>query len=976
MALKIPFILFCTFIAFGIDIYAQEPFHINYTTENGLPSNEVYCAYQDTTGYIWFGTDNGVSRYDGYTFENFGTKHGLERMEINKIIPDSQGMVWFSSFFGKVYSFIDNEFVPYKWNNILDKFKETISFIDLQGIDKNGNFYFSLQSVGVLIIDKLGNHTLLSPDCGFCLMSYKNEKSIFIVEQCAKRSNTNFVKENSAAISKGIRDMYNYDKDFKLISKTKIDEEPLSGNPKYFVWNDSIYLFSLYQRLNIMYHGQIKKSIKIPSHINVISRISNDLFLGLSGGNGLYKYNEWSITNLKLSEKWLQGTDVSFILKDHNNGHWITTINNGVFYITNDKIRVYKNYFGYEEKKFTAIFPEGQGDAVSISYEGNIIMFKNYKNDKTIKVKRAISSPDVFKQDNIIFLRSHFISGKGKVKFKSDWPTIFERKPKQSSFYGANRNFLHKKNKMSFDLFIDQSLNSDFIWDIFRPKDDSLWMATNGGLKMLSGNFVLPIVEELKNVKTISIDQLSSGNIVVGTKGKGIFILNPKKKILSNIDNSDGLSSDIIEYLWVDEMDNVWVATYNGLNKIQMDRNNKPFIRQFHMNHGLPSEEINMVRTSGDNIWLATGNGVVIFKEPETDTTTFVPEIKEIYLNGTKLASGLKKKFQHDENNIRIDFHNFDMTLGNTTFYKFRMNAKEVWNIQQSNSLSFLNLNPGIYKIEVQAKNKDGYWSDSLLIPVTILRPWWLSWYFIIFSMSVIGLWIYLYYTSRIKMIRSEQRLKNQMLTYEKQALLAQMNPHFIFNAFSAIQYYINTKATKKADDYLTDFSYLIRKILDNSGKKDILLSEEIKLLTLYTQLEARRFDNKFIVNIFVDDEIDTDVTRIPCMLIQPLVENAINHGLMHLTERKGKLQINFMDYNGSLRIVIEDNGVGMEKSKGTSLHKMFDSYGLKLLDDRISSYRNSGEYYITLTHEDLYDGSISAGTKFTMDIVKGKLEY
>jgi sensor histidine kinase YesM len=581
---------------------------------------------------------------------------------------------------------------------------------------------------------------------------------------------------------------------------------------------------------------------------------------------------------------------------------------------------------------------------------------------------------DVLKFEKFIFGRANLVYNNESV-FKNKWPATYERKIKTDYFYGAERQYVYQylPGEGKFKWIIDQRQNNDHIWDIFRSSDGQVWLATVEGVKILKNTTLVPVMPELNHTNTISIDQLSTGQMVVGTKGKGVFVYDEGECNMINITTTIGLSTDLVEYLWVDDNDDIWVATLKGLNKIYRTSSAGFSVRQFHQRHGLPSEDIYMVRTYGKDIWLATSKGLAVFSEPPADYMTFIPEISHMYINDKKKQAQEVKSLTYEENSIRIELYNLDYTQSNQVKYRYRMQNRDEWTQEPSNTLNFINLTSGNYRLEIQAANKDGFWSKSLVLPFTILRPWWLSWYFIIFSISVIGLWIFLFYRSRIKMIKSEQKLKNQMLTYEKQALLAQMNPHFIFNAFSAIQYYINTKATKKADDYLTDFSYLIRKILDNSGKKDILLSEEIKLLTLYTQLEARRFDNKFIVNIFVDDEIDTDVTRIPCMLIQPLVENAINHGLMHLTDRKGQLQINFMDYNGSLRIVIEDNGVGMEKSKGTSLHKMFDSYGLKLLDDRITSYRNSGEYYITLTNEDLYEGSIPAGTKFTMDIAQGK---
>lgn len=975
MALKILLIFGCFFIVFGINVHAQEPFHINYTTESGLPSNEVYCVYQDTTGYVWFGTENGVSRYDGYTFENFGLENGLDKLEINKILSDHTGKVWFSSFFGNVYYREGNQFCPYRWNHILEKFKKKSNIVNLQHIDQAGTFFFRVNYKGILLIYEDGREQIIQSDCGVCEVVLINESGFSITESASNVKLPDFFSQYKNAIENGERKIHVYEMKNKREYQEILKNEPYSSNnSQTYQWNDSLTLYSMYRQIYIINGGKFVPVLTTPSPVNIYFRDNSDLYIGHQKNDGIHIYRNWKPFLQMKPEKWLTGSEISWVLRDGNQGLWVTTINHGVYYFPNDKVKVYLIEGIEKNQKFTALLPFGKGDVAAINYDGLLIFLKNYQHDLQIQFENRSNIPDISQNQEFTFIRGYRVNKKSEyLLFKTNLPNRFERKRKFESFYGADRTnlFLYNPKTKTFDIIFDERLNSDFIFDLYRDHQNTLWLATNVGLKTFKDNKLKNAAPSLQNIKTISIDQLKSGQIIIGTKGKGVYIYDQKNSTGTYINKAHGLSSDLIEYIWVDDFDNIWVATLKGLNKIIISSDQGIKVRQYHTQHGLPSEEINMVRTYGRDIWLATGKGLTFFKDKALDTTTQVPALIHFFVNGKVILH--QNRFQHYENNIRIDLKNYDFARGNKVKYRYKLNHNDKWTIQSINSLNFINLAPGNYHLEVQAENKDGFWSKSFLFPFTILRPWWLSWYFIIFSISVIGLWIFLYFRSRIKMIRSEQKLKNQMLTYEKQALLAQMNPHFIFNAFSAIQYYINTKATKKADDYLTDFSYLIRKILDNSGKKDILLSEEIKLLTLYTQLESRRFDNKFIVNIFVDDDIDTDVTRIPCMLIQPLVENAINHGLMHLTERKGQLQINFVDYIGSLRIVIEDNGVGMEKSKGTSLHKMFDSYGLKLLDDRISSYRNSGEYYITLTHEDLYEGSIPAGTKFTMDIAKGK---
>lgn len=174
--------IICLFWLWQMSLLSQEAYKINFTTSDGLPSDEVYCSYQDTSGYMWFGTENGVTRFDGYTFENFGIKNGLDKLEINQILPDQNGKVWFGSFFGKVYSWGGNQFDPYPYNHILEKYKKKSNIVNLQHIDPEGTFYFKINYVGILLISKDGNEQLLQADCGSCSSLVKTASGFLLTD--------------------------------------------------------------------------------------------------------------------------------------------------------------------------------------------------------------------------------------------------------------------------------------------------------------------------------------------------------------------------------------------------------------------------------------------------------------------------------------------------------------------------------------------------------------------------------------------------------------------------------------------------------------------------------------------------------------------------------------------------------------------------------------------------------------------------
>jgi len=172
----------------------------------------------------------------------------------------------------------------------------------------------------------------------------------------------------------------------------------------------------------------------------------------------------------------------------------------------------------------------------------------------------------------------------------------------------------------------------------------------------------------------------------------------------------------------------------------------------------------------------------------------------------------------------------------------------------------------------------------------------------------------------------------------EMKALRAQMNPHFIFNSLNSIQKYILKNDTFAASQYLTKFSKLIRLILDHSNQNFISLSSEIELLKLYVEIEDMRFDNQFDYHFEIAENLNSESIQIPSMIIQPYIENAIWHGLLH-KETKGILSITFKEKDGCIKVIVDDDGIGREKALEIKSKQVLKkkSYGLQITEDRIA---------------------------------------
>jgi LytS/YehU family sensor histidine kinase len=256
---------------------------------------------------------------------------------------------------------------------------------------------------------------------------------------------------------------------------------------------------------------------------------------------------------------------------------------------------------------------------------------------------------------------------------------------------------------------------------------------------------------------------------------------------------------------------------------------------------------------------------------------------------------------------------------------------------------SYTNIPPGKYVLELRSGGI-GYWNPvGLRLPIRIVPPFWQTTWFIVLMTLLALSTAWAAYQLRMRQVRHKAELQRkfeaQLARVEMAALRAQMNPHFVFNCLSSINRYILVNQAEAASSYLNKFAKLIRLILDNSKTEFVPLDKEIEALKLYVDMEKMRFDDKFQFEIFVEPGLQPEHLEIPPLLIQPFVENAIWHGLMH-KKALGTLQVRITQGAQGLCIEIEDDGIGRAKaaelkSRSAQEHK---SHGTQLSADRIAN--------------------------------------
>jgi ligand-binding sensor domain-containing protein len=544
-------------------------------------------------------------------------------------------------------------------------------------------------------------------------------------------------------------------------------------------------------------------------------------------------------------------------------------------------------------------------------------------------------------------------------------------------------HFLHVPNDPN-------SLSDNTIRSLYQDKLGIIWIGTQtGGLnrfdprtntfshfkhsphdpKSLSSNSIYAILEDHR------------GRLWLGTAAGGLNCLDRETATFTSYTVKDGLPNDVVYGILEDDRGHLWLSTNQGLCKFDPETKK---CTNYSEKDGLQSNEFNATacfKNRKGEMFFGGINGFNVFHPDSVRNNTYVPPIE---ITGFRVFDTLQTyspdeiQLSYRENFLAFEFAALNYLQPEKNQYAYMLEGfdKNWIYCGTRRYASYTNLNSGTYTFRVKGSNNDGVWNQTgTAIRLVITPPFWTTWWFIALCLISLTSLVYLGYRNRIAQIRKEEQLKSEfnrkLGEVEMMALRAQMNPHFLFNCLNSINSFIMENDPDAASEYLTKFSRLIRLILNNSQPGAVTLASEIESIRLYVEMEAMRFNNRFSYKIIVDDELEINNIEIPPLLIQPYVENAIWHGLMH-RDSKGHLNIEFHQDDKYLCCSIEDDGVGRQqarilKSKSATRHK---SMGMQITSDRMAilnqlSHTNASVEVVDLVNADGQPG----GTKVVVRI-------
>ncbi len=948
------------FLILTIKIFPQEQLFRFYGVEQGLSSTEVYCGLQDDEGYVWFGTSRGVSRFDGYEFSNYTASDGLPANSVIKMFSDKWGRIWFSTYDGSL---------SYYEHGKIKHFPHNDSLLQLDKHYYVMNLFFDNDSV-LWVMPARGGIFKFYPDGKIEKIKIKapvDERAFFF-----KEKGDNFV--------------------FTTIKGKKTQE------PRLYKHNDSIFItgFKTAFRHNILKLEDKKFLVSLGSELFLVSdtlellqTYENDitgLYKDTEGNiwvtvmfDGAYKFLPQDLKNYK--QKFFYGKTPAPVFQDSEGGYWFTTIESGVYYTPSFQFNVYPI-----SENITAMAL--QNNTLYLSTFDKSLLACRLKNENLLGIstltfteKSNYAINDILAtQDGIYFLSRYLVKLKDK-KFQvidriSGGYRLFKTKNGHilSTVSGGFKEFVNDT------VFYEYKKQNFLISNAIYRQKDITWLGSVTGLyshcKDNDTLFYWGNVNPLLKARINDIQPYGK-YLLLATNGSGLFIFNPEDTSLFNFTSMLGLSSNFVNAIFVDK-DIIWLGTNKGLTKLQLffDTAGIKFKAiKFTKADGLASEEIKRIVKNGDFIFLATSGGLISFQPEKLKKTKTTPLLKlqKILVNDFEIKNQDEIILKPKQNNITFIYKGISYRADGKIIYRYKLfGLDERWSRTTEKQIRFPNLPPGKYRFELYASIDGVNWTPNpVKVEFYVKKPFTQTIFFyllVAFVLIIIGhfvLWL------RYRNIQRRLEIRKRLIASEQKALRSQMNPHFIFNALNSIRRYILENDPDKADYYLTSFAILMRKVLDNSKKDLIPLSEEIETLKLYTELEKMRFDDKFDFELIIDENIDTSDIQIPPMLIQPLLENAIWHGLAP-KQGKGKLLLKLeLTKKNYLQITVLDNGIGRDKAAEiSSKRKGHKSTGIQNIKDRIRYFSFLTKTNMKLEYEDLYDAQGNpAGTKVILII-------
>ncbi len=1023
------------FLSFSIhmkteSLFAQfdEKDFIQYTVKEGLTDNVITCITQDELGYLWLGTDIGLNRFDGSSFEKFYQSqpdHFLASSNIRVLknfgddqlaILGSEGFQWLNTRTYEMRNYFIPDTTPFKvmrnsaWDVVRlpgDQFGMTTSS-GFYVFNQNGTIDFRHDAYGLEDIGKkkifYGRNIFEVSDRELLLYTNENEITQFVIPTREYR-NVSCPDKQWCVFDYPLKSTGQY-----WLNKFQINRDEFLFIPRY----DSLVFYN--HRLGL----------KMVSHVpfNVLEEFSweskllvyNDTIALLSSG-----FDGFFILHLDRKagivrvdpHKFLSGHKIRSLFKDRDNRLWIGTSKGLLKQIlsppfiekfnwpTEDKSNDgYKDCFIHKGRLYLARF---SGDV------GLVIV-----DLATMRIINQIRFFDQDRESNQILTIQQYYADTLWLGTLSNiiW---FDTKTYR---YGKITNpEFQKHNAFSFPI-LGAATNDGYAWmtgyltseaaryhiasrtfKVFSPNTtpalpfntpksvvhDAYGDVWIGGHSLARWNNKQRVFDTLITVyggpnrfneDILALRADDSGSLWMHNANNGLLQYIIKERKWVHYGMKEGLPSDVIRCISMVIDHTLWMASHNHLTRFDT---RSARVEIYDFTDGLP-DQMPLSRsmyfdTLERKLYAFYKDEVIRFSvDHHPETTSDVDFLlQKVVINSQRSIYHPHEelKLSSEENSLAIQFAVLDFDAGPQYQFAYKINPTDSWtSIGNNRTLNLTNLSPGGYTLQLRATGKSGAQNVKSL-SFSIAPPfYWTGWFLTLSAFLIMGLF-YVLYRWRMIRFRQMENIDRLLSQTEMKALHAQMNPHFIFNSLNSIREMILHHENAEASRYLSKFAYLIRLTLDQSRQSNISLRGTIDYLNRYIEMEKIR-NSHFDFSISTDPELDLDETVFPPMFIQPFIENAIWHG-SNGDVQQIRIYVAFEKNGSQLVCVIDDDGVGIQHTleRKTGADLKHDSVGISNIKNRIGLLNKKYDVpsSIAIIDKSREGGCTSTGTRVTITL-------
>ena len=502
---------------------------------------------------------------------------------------------------------------------------------------------------------------------------------------------------------------------------------------------------------------------------------------------------------------------------------------------------------------------------------------------------------------------------------------------------------------------------------VYDSKQRRMYVATHYALMEFDNNGTSSEIS-MEGKRIIAKDLLFyDDELWCSTLNQGVLVFE-NGIIKSTINESNGLGNNSVNKIEV-KNGKLFISHKSGFQILDLETNKWITLGTAE---GIINGSVNDFALSSDRLWMISNGQPLSLKLkslPQAEPKLNV-YIDSLVVAGEALTKNDFQKFTHDQNQLSfyVDFRGVEYEAESMILYRIDGFENE-WNSVASSTavIEYKFLPPGDYTFEIKVQYRDSF-SETKRHSFQITPPFWTTmWFYLLVGTAFAGLLIivYLYQLKKVARRNKErlekQKIETDLLETELKALRSQMNPHFIFNSLNSIQDLILQQDTDASYDYIVLFADLVRSTLNYSNKDFIALEKELEFLDVYLSLEKLRFEEDFNYNISFKGSKDVNV---PSLIVQPFIENALVHGLLHKDGKKN-LTIKF-EYTDRLTCTITDNGVGRKRAKEIQDRRgsNHESFALDAIKKRLSILSEQHGKEVGYQVFDLYEGEEPQGTK------------